>query len=60
VPNNGPAERPDAEIGYSRVDVQPDTALLAERFVINVENAARRDRLCVSLSMFAVSGHRPG
>ena len=28
MPNNGPAERPDAEIGYSRVDVQPDTALL--------------------------------
>lgn len=25
---NGPAERPNAEIGYSRVDVQPDTALL--------------------------------
>jgi SAM-dependent methyltransferase len=41
------------ELGYLDADV-------AERFVINVENAARRDRLCVSLCMFAVSGHRPG
>jgi hypothetical protein len=41
------------ELGYLDADV-------AERFVINVENAAHGDRLCVSLSMFAVSGHRPG
>ena len=33
---------------------------MAERFVIDVENAARRDRLCISLCMLAVFGHRPG
>ena len=30
MPRNGPADRPNSEIGYSRVDVQPDTALLIE------------------------------
>ena len=32
---------------------------MAERFVVSVEDAARRDRLCISLCMLAVSGHRP-
>jgi hypothetical protein len=34
-------------------------APLAERFVDTVEDAARRDRLFISLSMVAVSGRRP-
>jgi hypothetical protein len=32
---------------------------MAERFVVSVEDAARRDRLCISLCMLAVYGHRP-
>jgi SAM-dependent methyltransferase len=42
VPNNGPAERPDAEIGYSRVDVQPDTALLIKGMEATAEWPAVR------------------
>lgn len=34
-------------------------APMAERFVAGLERAAHRDRLCASLSMFAVYGHRP-
>ncbi len=39
------------ELGYL-------TALMAERFVTGVEDAARRDRLYVALSMLAVCGSR--
>jgi ubiquinone/menaquinone biosynthesis C-methylase UbiE len=42
VPDNGPAERPDAEIGYSRVDVQPDTALLIKGMEATAEWPAVR------------------
>ena len=42
MPDNGPAERPDAEIGYSRVDVQPDTALLIKGMEATAEWPAVR------------------
>jgi len=33
---------------------------MADRFVVDLEDAARRDRLFVALTMFAVYGRRPG
>jgi SAM-dependent methyltransferase len=32
---------------------------MADRFIADIEDAARRDRLCVSLSMVAICGRRP-
>jgi SAM-dependent methyltransferase len=44
----------DDLVRMGRLDAQ-----IAERFVSGVEDSARRDRLCISVSMLGVAGQRP-
>jgi SAM-dependent methyltransferase len=50
---------PIREVVGQLVELGHLAAEVAERLVTELEDLARRDRLCISLSMLAVCGHRP-